>query len=248
MITIGIPIRNSFTYAERLLRSLKNYTSDAIIDNLIIIDDGSRPAVKKTTLSYNLWNNTILIRNEESKGFPGACNQIFKTNKSEFVCILNSDTVVSPWWLEHMFNYIVDHKDVAVVGPSTSYANDPQCRRDICGRRHTMFQYDVEKYAIQMAKTVMEPQDIGSVLTGFCMLIRKSCLDKVGMFDEGFGLGSFEEADLCKRFIKAGYRCVWIPKAYVHHYGKRTFEGEKSNWKPIWEQNQKRFEEKWKDK
>ena len=104
---------------------------------------------------------------------------------------------------------------------------------------------EINKYAEGLERKYNKVEDIGSVLTGFCMMIRGSALDKIGNFDEEFGLGSFEEADLCKRMMRADYKCVWVPYSYVHHYGKGTFGKEKIDWQKLWKENQERFEEKW---
>jgi GT2 family glycosyltransferase len=242
-VSIGIPVRNNLNYPKQLLYSLKKYTVADLIDSLIMVDDGSLPAVKESGLDFNLWDNTQLIRNDTSIGFPAACNQIIKATGSDHICILNSDTFVAPGWLEYLHDAMDD--STGIIGPSTSYANDPQCRRDICGVRHQMTEDDIISYARKLKSMYKEPINIGSVLTGFCMLISRKALDDVGLFDEDFGLGSFEEADLCMRMIQKGYKCMWAPHAYVHHYGKRTFGGEGINWRKLWQENQKKFEKKW---
>lgn len=245
MITVGIPIRNGFKYASKLLYSIKKYTNDVSINDLVIVDDGSAPKVIKSGLKVD---NANIIRNEKPKGFPAACNQIIDAAKgSRYVCILNSDTFVAPRWLFHLYNVMEKDQSIGICGPSTSYANDPQCRRDICSMRYQMFESSIKKYAEKLERENKDLENIGSTLTGFCMLIRMSALNKIGNFDEQFGLGSFEEADLCKRLMKANYKCMWVPYSYVHHYGKGTFGAENIDWRKLWADNQRKFEEKWKN-
>ena len=244
MITIGIPVRNGFKYVSKLLYSIKKNTNDVPLNGLVVVDDGSVPKVVNAGLKLE---KCRVIRNEQSKGFPAACNEIIKAaGESKYICILNSDTFVAPRWLSHMYAVMEKDSKIGICGPSTSYANDPQCKRDICGIRHQMFEPSIAKYAEKLEREHAEPEDIGSVLTGFCMLIRKSALDEVGVFDEQFGLGSFEEADLCTRLMLAKYKCMWVPYSYVHHYGKGTFSSEGIEWQKLWQENQERFEKKWK--
>jgi GT2 family glycosyltransferase len=48
------------------------------------------------------------------------------------------------------------------------------------------------------------------------LLVRTEVIRKVGLFDENFFLG-YEEADLCYRTKRAGYKCFFVPQAKVWH-------------------------------
>ena len=65
-------------------------------------------------------------------------------------------------------------------------------------------------------------------LVGFCLLITREVIGAIGMLDEQFGIGSFEDDDYCLRAIAAGYRAVIAGDAFVHHFGSRTFLGAES--------------------
>ena len=62
-------------------------------------------------------------------------------------------------------------------------------------------------------------------LVGFCLLIRREVIEAIGLLDEQFGVGCFEDDDYCLRAIQAGYRAVIAGDAFVHHFGGRTFVG-----------------------
>ena len=64
-----------------------------------------------------------------------------------------------------------------------------------------------------------------SRLVGFCLLIRRELIDAIGLLDEQFGIGCFEDDDYCLRAIAAGFRAVIAGDAFVHHFGSRTFLG-----------------------
>jgi len=53
-------------------------------------------------------------------------------------------------------------------------------------------------------------------VSGSCLLARRSVLEAVGGFDEGFFLYE-EDADLCRRVRAAGWRVVFTPAAVVRH-------------------------------
>jgi GT2 family glycosyltransferase len=62
-------------------------------------------------------------------------------------------------------------------------------------------------------------------LTGFCLLVRREVFDRVGRLDEQFGLGFFDDDDLCLRARRAGFKLAVALDCYVHHFGSRTFRG-----------------------
>jgi hypothetical protein len=58
---------------------------------------------------------------------------------------------------------------------------------------------------------------------GFCLYVKRSVLDEVGLFDEVFGLGYGEEVDLCLRAASRGYVHVLDDSTFVFHEGGRSF-------------------------
>ena len=82
-------------------------------------------------------------------------------------------------------------------------------------------------------------------LIGFCLLIRRAVVDEIGVLDERFGVGCFEDDDYCLRAIEAGWRAVIAQDAFIHHFGGRTFVGSGLDHAAILRENEKRFREKW---
>ncbi|MFU8833432.1 MAG: glycosyltransferase, partial [Wenzhouxiangella sp.] len=77
---------------------------------------------------------------------------------------------------------------------------------------------------------------------GFCMLLRKSALDEVGLFDEAYGRGYCEESDLCMRLVRAGWRTVVADNVYVYHRGNASFADRDERYRA----NRKIFDKRWK--
>ncbi len=57
---------------------------------------------------------------------------------------------------------------------------------------------------------------------GFCMMIGRTAIEEVGLFDPVFGRGYCEEVDWCQRAVAAGLRNVLVPAAFVYHMGSAT--------------------------
>ena len=62
------------------------------------------------------------------------------------------------------------------------------------------------------------------MLVGFCLAVKRKALGEVGLLDENFGLGTYEDNDICYRLRRAGYRLVRSAKAFIHHEGSKTMK------------------------
>jgi len=70
-------------------------------------------------------------------------------------------------------------------------------------------------------------------------------LDKIGGFDERFGLGFFDDDDLCVRARQAGFELLLAQDVFVHHFGNRTFQGLGVNCREQLKGNFEQFKAKW---
>jgi GT2 family glycosyltransferase len=61
---------------------------------------------------------------------------------------------------------------------------------------------------------------------GFCMYIRRGCLQETGFFDvQSFGLGYGEENDFCMRAAQNGWKHKLACDVFVYHVGSVSFGG-----------------------
>ena len=82
-------------------------------------------------------------------------------------------------------------------------------------------------YQTPMDKAVDHDDEVFGACAAASMY-KKSCFDEVGGFDEDY-FCHFEDVDLSFRLRLAGYRCMHIADAVVHHLGSATAGGEESN-------------------
>ena len=61
-------------------------------------------------------------------------------------------------------------------------------------------------------------------LIGFCMMIKKEVINKIGLLDENFLIGNFEDDDYCLRMRKAGYKLILCKDTFIHHFGSISFK------------------------
>lgn len=155
----------------------------------IIIDNGST-----IILDTLFMEATHYLKNQGNLGFPKAVNQAFKLASGDYVCVANNDIKVSDnWWIvaREIFERV---KDAGTV-------------------HFRMLSYDQPNVPAQgIFPTGKERWCHGSFY-----VIKKKVVDKLGGYDENFGIGGYDDYDLWKRIRKAGFKQVYTNGAFFQH-------------------------------
>jgi len=159
-------------------------------------------------------------------GFAMAINAVLEGRSLtcyEFVVLLNDDVVVTPRWLTGMVQGFPCFPAVGMVGPVSNEAIEAQKVDDIPPTLIVASDENLYKYAqdFKALNTDIKPFVTGFI-SGFCMMISREVLQQTGFLDERFGLGGFEDNDLCLRALDLGYISVVVPNVFVWHSGHIT--------------------------
>ncbi|MBT2287718.1 glycosyltransferase family 2 protein [Paenibacillus albidus] len=178
------------------------------------MDNGSTDG----TLNYlHHQPDLIVIENSKNMGFAKGCNQGYELSRGDYIMFLNNDTVVSENWLTHMLRALNQDERIGMVGPVTNYSS---------GHQRITVPYvdikDMDDFARQHCKEYSGIYSEVRRLVGFCMLTKRSVLEEVGLFDEIYGLGNYEDDDLCLRLIRHGYGLRVVVDSFIHHVGHAT--------------------------
>ena len=214
---------------------------DSILKNmdlpyrLVIIDNGSGPETQSYLNGLRDKNNLnlLLIRNDENRGFVKAVNQGLKeVIGAPYVCIMNNDTIATAGWLSEMMEIMKADPRIGFVNPSSNTSGQSPKKNE-----------SIDDYAASLKRFKGKAQELYTC-RGFCMLIRREVVDKLGPLDEIYDLGYFEETDYCRRAQQAGFRIVRAKAAYVFHRENTSFKELKGN-KILFERNEKIFFKRW---
>jgi GT2 family glycosyltransferase/glycosyltransferase involved in cell wall biosynthesis len=190
---------------------------------LVVIDDCS-PEHRLSEMLAELAARGLFtyLRNEENLGFVRTCNRGMSLHQDRDVLLLNSDTVVYNDWLDRM-RAAASPRDVGTVTPLST--NATICSYPIPNRDNNE-RLEIDYPALDnLCSTVNVGESIEvPTAVGFCMYIRRDCLDDVGLFDEAtFGKGYGEENDLCRRAAKRSWRNIVACNVFVRHTGEVSF-------------------------
>jgi GT2 family glycosyltransferase len=164
-----------------------------------------------------------LIRQPENRGFPGAANAGLRACAPRDAVLLNSDTLVPPGWLDRLRAAAYSAPDIGTVTPLSNDATivsypDPDGGNLIPDLAATIATDALAQQANADAVT-----DIPSGV-GFCLYLRRDCLDDAGLFREDcFAQGYGEENDLCLRARHLGWRSVAALDVFVAHVSGQSF-------------------------
>jgi len=216
-VSIIVTIYNEEKFLPKFIESIKKtkYPNYEIIfvDNGSI-DDGTK-IVKKS------FSKTKIVKNAKNLGFAGGCNSGIRacSSDSDFVLILNADMYFHPDWLSHLMQTMQSDEKIGVVGYARLFPDSEKI--ETLGNK--CLNENLAKFKrIGAGENLKKYINKKFIEVDFCLgLIRKSVLDKVGLFDEK-NFVTYEEVDLCRKIKDVGYKIVINPKSKVWHFGSQT--------------------------
>jgi len=228
MCDIIIPIWNQFELTRQCIDHITKNTRYPY--RLVLVDNGSDDQTKSYLENFQKNNKDFgLIQNKENLGFVRAVNQGLKISKASYVCVLNNDTMPGEGWLTQLIEFAQRHKDVGLLNP-------------LC-KGHEEKKISINEYAKSVATNKDKFMEMNQC-QGFCMLIKRELIDKIGYLDEQFGLGGFDDTDYSLRSYLAGYKSACVYSSYVYHKEHESF-CQMGDRKKIQSESEKRFFKKW---
>ena len=226
-VDIIICVHNALPDVQVCLASLQEHTLPPY--HLILVDDGSDPLTRDFLIHFTRTNPGVTrLRNETPQGYTRAANQGLAQTTADYIVLLNSDTLVTPGWLDRLVACAESDSHIGLVGPlsnTASWQSIPEVDQagdwavNLLPRGVT-----VEEMARLVAHYSARLYPSMPFLNGFCLMIKRPVLDQLGLFDEeNFGAGYGEENDYVLTARKAGWRPALADDAYVFHAQSRSY-------------------------
>ncbi|CAE6905439.1 glycosyltransferase family 2 protein [Vibrio sp. B1FLJ16] len=226
-VDIVIPVYNAKEFVVECIESIIKYTT--VDYRILLLDDFSTDGISAILDEYAEKYDFISVYHHESNvGYTRNVNKGLELSNTEWVLLLNSDTVVTPYWLENMLE-ATQEENVAIVGPlgnAASWQSVPKVLAEQGGWDFNLLPDGVTPNDIAFQLNINRQSDYAEagVLNGFCQLINREKFFEAGKLDEiAFPKGYGEENDLCARLIEKGYRLLVCPNSYVFHHKSKSF-------------------------
>ncbi len=227
-ISIVVCIHNALDYVKVCLRSVTRHTPGDC--RLILINDGSDADTTAWLERFAASHcGVTLLANHPARGYTCAANRGLRLSDSDYTILLNSDTVVSPDWVEGIVECGESDSRVGIIGPlsnAATYQSVPEFL-DEHGqwKENCLPEGDtVAGYAAFVRWTSQRIHPRVPVVNGFCFAIKRQVIDAIGYLDEeSFPRGYGEENDYCARATDAGFELAIADQVYVYHAVSKSF-------------------------
>ncbi|MBC7545511.1 MAG: glycosyltransferase family 2 protein [Candidatus Sericytochromatia bacterium] len=216
--SIVIPVHNQLACTQICLAAL-DQTLPVAETEIIVVDNGSTDGTAAwLQRQVGLRTNLLAIRSAANLGFAGGCNLGLAAASGDGVVLLNNDAIVSPGWLQGLWAPLLQQPALGMTGPVSNFVIREQV---VAGPKRADWAA-VSAYAAEIAQAHSGQGRPTERLSGFCLLIRRAVITRLGGLDPRFGLAYYEDDDYCLRADLAGFG-LWIAQdVYVHHLGQRT--------------------------
>ena len=208
-----------------------------LVDNAS--NDGSIEKLERD-FSIEIDNDLIeIIQSAENLGFAYANNLALNEIDSEYVLLLNSDTVVLDDCLEQCINYIKSDEEIGALGCRVCLPNgdlDKACRRSFPDVIVSFYRlsglsrlFPNSKRFNKYNMDYLDDDGIYSIdcIVGAFMLLKNSVIHEIGFLDDNFFMYG-EDIDWCYRIKEAGFKIIYYGKSKIIHYKGSSSKKQKS--------------------
>jgi GT2 family glycosyltransferase len=228
VVDVVVPVHGGCHVVMGCLYSVLS-SRNATSYQLVVIDDCSPQIELRRALEQLAALVQIdLHRMPNNLGFVGACNIGMALHPERDVILLNSDAEVFNDWIDRLRAAAYRDEHTGTVTPLSNNA-------EICSYPHftdnNRRELELPDSALdELAARVNGGRDVEIPTgVGFCLYLRRHCLDDIGLFDAAsFGQGYGEENDLSRRATAAGWRNILAPNVFVRHFGGASFGSRKA--------------------
>jgi GT2 family glycosyltransferase len=207
---VVVPVYNALRSTKHCLRSVKRFAPPWA--RIIAVNDGSD---EETSEFLRSEQGIVLLENPVNLGFVKSANRGLLFSDAPWVCLLNSDTLLTEGALERMVARAEKDTSIGLCCPLSNGAVNLSVGMPP-GE-------DVFSFGSRVARTSPALYPDAVTVVGFCLLVRREVIRTLGVFDEAFGRGYGEETDLHYRARAAGWRCVVADDTFVYHRHGASF-------------------------
>jgi len=170
-----------------------------------------------------------VIANSENEGIAKANNQALQLCTGEYILLVSADTLVIKDSVEKMIVFMDSYADaggmsIRMLSPQGRFL--PESIHGLTPAWGTFLK--LIGFAKHLSKTRLYDRNRKDwveefreaeidILNGACMMLRKSALSEVGLFDERFFMFG-ANIDLSYRLRLAGYKNYYYPKTYIINF------------------------------
>ncbi len=208
--------------------------------DVIIVDNASNEATRESLKNaQRLYPSVHFVLNECNLGYAAGNNVGIRMSTGEVVILLNSDTVVPVGMTEKLAAHFIVNEKLGMVGPVTNAAGNEQSILTTAESIEGKIEQGL-RYANSGGSDLL----LTYRMDFHCVAISRRAITKVGLLDEEFGRGYYQDFDYSLRVKQAGFDLRVAENVFVYHRGSASFSKLPRETKELMKRNKKRMIEK----
>jgi len=224
-LTVIIVSYNTRDLTLKALETLYANTHDVAMRVVLLDNDSHDGSADAVAAAYP---QVELIRSPENIGFARANNLVAESVETPWMLLLNPDTETHPGAIGNLLTFSKAHPEAGITGGRTVFP-DGSLNIASCWQRITPWSLFCSTFGLSMMfpkSELFNPEAIGGwkrdsvrhvdIVVGCFLMIPTALWKELGGFDRRYFMYG-EEADLCLRAAKKGYRPMITPDAQIMH-------------------------------
>lgn len=236
---ISIIILSYNDYSETTGKCLSSLSADPSFNSweIIIVDNASDVQTRQSLqLAQKQYPHINFIYNERNLGFAAGNNIGIRASSGDVVILLNSDTIAPAGMIDRLAAHFADNEKLGMIGPVTNAAGNEQAILTAAEAIEQKIQLGL-LYANSGGK-----EELSTYRMDFhCVAIARRALDQVGLLDEEFGRGYYEDFDYSLRVKQAGFDLRVAEDTFIYHRGSASFGKMPRETRELLKRNKKRI-------
>lgn len=211
LVSVIIPLYNGRDVIENCLNSVFNV--DYKNFEVIVVDDCSRD--KSAEFIQNKFPQVKVLRTKKNRGFASTINLGIKHSSGDIVVLLNMDTIVDKSWLRPLVNALMTDDSIGLVGSKILSYN----RKTLQHAGGLLLENGLSMHIGRGeldAGQYNYPRQV-DYLCGASLGLRRSLLERVGLFDEGYRPLYYEDTDMACKVKRHGLKVFYVPDSVLVH-------------------------------
>ncbi len=222
-VIVVIPVYGGYEQTRDCITSALKAKNNCNHEFLIIYDCGPDDKLRDYIKTLEGTDRVHIQFNPQNLGFVKTANIGMQFDPKSDVVLLNSDTLVSDYWLDRMYLQAHSKDNIASVTPFSN--NATICSYPTIAGVSSLPNGESLEFINSICVEMNAGQNMNiPTAVGFCMYITRKCMNEIGFFDEeNFGKGYGEENDFCMRATAKGYLHLFAFDTFVFHAGNVSF-------------------------
>jgi GT2 family glycosyltransferase len=192
---------------------------DFVTWEAIVVDNSSDTATRDALRAAQQRSSALrVVFNEKNLGFAAGNNVGIRMAGGDVVILLNSDTIAPPRMIGMLAAHFESDNTLGMIGPVTNAAGNEQGIHTSASSIDGKIEEGL-RYASSGGPGLLEAYR----LDFFCVAISRKALDRVGLLDEDFGRGYYEDFDYSLRVRQSSLRLAVAEDTFVYHRGSAAF-------------------------